>query len=159
MRSAPPSSGSWVIWDAWPRISRAQADGLWQEVAEETLRLRPPIFRYALRAVEIAGVPIAAGDAVMVCFGGAATDPARYGPDAGAFDITRGERDHLAFGYGVRTCLGAPLARMEGGVALPRLFDRLPLIKPAVPLDEIPYSRSFLTYGPQALPVHTGPAR
>ncbi len=135
----------------------AHPEQLARAQAEETLRLHPPIaaaiFRYALRPVEIAGVPIAEGEAVMVCFGGAATDPARYGPDADTFDITRGERDHLAFGYGVHTCLGAPLARMEAGVALPRLFDRLPQPAAAVPLGEIPYSRSFLTYGPQSIPV------
>ncbi|MEV0611720.1 cytochrome P450 [Nonomuraea sp. NPDC050404] len=142
------------------QLARARDGDLWPDVAEETLRLRPPIaaaiFRYALRPVEIAGVPIAAGEALMVCFGAAATDAARYGPDAGAFDITRGERDHLAFGHGVHSCLGAPLARMEAVVALPRLFGRLPLLRAAVPLEEIPYSRSFLTYGPQSIPVYTG---
>ncbi|MFD0689769.1 cytochrome P450 family protein [Actinomadura fibrosa] len=145
------------------QLARARAGGLWRDVVEETLRLRPPIaaaiFRYALRPVRIAGVPIPAGDALMVCFGGAATDPARYGPDADAFDITREEREHLAFGHGVHTCLGASLARMEADIALPRLFGRLPRMKAAVPLDEIPYSRSFLTYGPQSIPVLTGPDR
>ncbi|MCF6475694.1 cytochrome P450 [Nonomuraea sp. MG754425] len=145
------------------QLARARAGGLWQQVAEETMRLRPPIsaaiFRYALEPVEIAGVPIPAGDPVMVCFGGAATDPGRYGPAADTFDLTREPREHLAFGHGVHTCLGAPLARLEAEVALARLFDRLPGIGAAVPLGGIPYSRSFLTYGPQSIPVHLGPAR
>ncbi|MEW9553255.1 cytochrome P450 [Nonomuraea sp. NPDC050783] len=145
------------------QLALARSRDLWQEVAEETLRLRPPIaaaiFRYALEPVEIAGVPIATGEAVMVCFGGAATDPARYGPDAGTFDLGRARRDHLAFGHGVHTCLGAPLARLEADVALRRLFGGLPGLGLAVAPGEIPYSRSFLTYGPRSIPVRTASPR
>lgn len=142
------------------QLSLTIADGRWEDVIEETLRLNPPVsgsvFRYALRPVEIAGASIAEGDPVLLCIGGAATDPAQHGPDADVFDITREREAHLAFGYGVHSCLGAPLARLEARVALPALFTRLPAIKPAIPLDEIPYSPSFLTYGPLSIPVLPG---
>lgn len=139
------------------QLARARAGGLWDAVVEETLRLNPPIsgviFRYALAPVTVAGIPVAAGDALMLCIGGAATDPDAYGPDAGAFDIARGQPGHLAFGHGVHMCLGAPLARLGAGIALSRLFGSLPGIEPAIGLDEIPYTPSFLTYGPLSLPV------
>lgn len=143
------------------QLARARAGGLWSEVVEETLRLNPPIsgviFRYALEPVTIAGVAIPAGDAVMLCIGGAATDPAVHGPDADEFDIARGQQGHLAFGHGVHMCLGAPLARLGAGIALSGLFGRLPGIEAAIPLGEIPYTPSFLTYGPLSLPVRLGP--
>ncbi|MEU4674758.1 cytochrome P450 [Amycolatopsis sp. NPDC023774] len=101
----------------------------WHDVVEETLRLTPPVygslFRYALADTTVAGTPIAAGDALLLCLGGAGTDPQRHGPDAARFDLTRTQRGHLAFGHGPHFCLGAPLARLEANVALPILFDRL----------------------------------
>jgi 2-hydroxy-5-methyl-1-naphthoate 7-hydroxylase len=132
----------------------------WDNVVEETLRLKPPVystlFHYAMVPTTVAGVRIAAGEAVMLCLGGAATDPTHHGPDATHFDITRQQRGHLAFGHGAHFCLGAPLARMEGQVALAALFHRLPDLKAAIPLADIPYSPSFLTYGPRSLSVFPG---
>lgn len=139
------------------QLTRAREEGLWHNVVEETLRLNPPIsgvvFRYALEPVTIAGVAIPAGDPVLLCIGGAATDPEHYGPDAGKFDIGREQQGHLSFGHGVHMCLGAPLARLEGHVALSRLFARAPDIRSAIAFEEIPYSPSFLTYGPLSLRV------
>ncbi|MEV4314816.1 cytochrome P450 [Actinocrispum sp. NPDC049592] len=137
----------------------------WGDVVEEALRRTPPVygdmFRYALSTTDVAGVPIAAGDALLLCIGGAATDPSHHGPDAAEFDITRFDstrplNGHLAFGHGAHFCVGAPLARLEGRIALAALFTRMPALKPAVPLDDIPYSPSFLTYGPLSLPVVPG---
>ncbi|WP_204039715.1 cytochrome P450 family protein [Acrocarpospora phusangensis] len=139
------------------QLARAKAGDLWDAVAEETLRFNAPIaaalFRYPLAPVEVAGVQIPQGDPIMVCLGGAATDPEQYGPTAGAFDISREQIGHLAFGYGAHTCLGAPLARLEAYIALSRLFARFPGIEAAVPLDDIAYSPSFLSYGPLSIPV------
>lgn len=129
----------------------------WTDAVEESLRLWPPVygslFRYALAPTELAGVSIDAGDALLLCIGGAATDPAEYGPDADQFDITRGRREHLSFGHGVHFCLGAPLARLEADVALPALFHRFPGMRMAIPFADIPYTPSFLTYGPLSVPV------
>jgi cytochrome P450 len=142
------------------QLARARAAGLWENVVEETLRLNPPVsgsvFRYALEPVEVAGVSIPAGDPLLLCIGGAATDTEHHGPDADTFDITREQRGHMAFGHGVHMCLGAPLARLEANVALSKLFGRLPEMKEAVSLDDIPYSPSFLTYGPLSIPVLPG---
>ena len=143
------------------QLARAKEARLWDDVIEETLRRNPPlfgtIFRYALEATEIAGVPIAQGEAVLLGIGGAATDPRQYGPDAYAFDIGRKQSGHVSFGHGVHMCLGAPLARLEAAVALPKLFERLPEMTVAIPLDEIPHSTGFIVYGPQYIPVRVGP--
>jgi cytochrome P450 len=71
-------------------------------------------------------------------------DPARFS-DAQAFDIAREDANrHIAFGKGVHACLGAPLARLEGQVALESLFRRYPDLRLAVPKDETTWAPSFL---------------
>jgi cytochrome P450 len=139
------------------QLGIAITQNCWPNVVEEALRRTPPVygslFRYALASTEVAGVPISAGDALLLCIGGAGTDPAHHGPDADRFDITRVQNGHLALGHGPHFCLGAPLARLEGQVALAALFHRFPDMKAAVSIDEIPYSPSFLTYGPLSVPV------
>ncbi|MFE9252503.1 cytochrome P450 [Streptomyces sp. NPDC007088] len=139
------------------QLAWALAGDRWDAVVDETLRLNPPVaasvFRYALRDVRVAGVTIPAGDPVLLCLGGAATDPAHHGPGAGHFDITREQRGHLAFGHGPHFCLGAPLARLEGRTALSRLLHRFPGLTLACSPEEVPYSPSFLTYGPLSVPV------
>ncbi|MBW4721235.1 cytochrome P450 [Saccharothrix obliqua] len=129
----------------------------WDDVVDETLRWQPPVpnlpLRYAVRDVTVDGVRIAEGDAILVSFGGANRDPAKHGPNAEEFDITRPSRhDHLAFGHGVHYCLGSPLARLEATSALPALFARFPNLRLAAP-DELAPLGSFFTNGHQALPV------
>jgi cytochrome P450 len=129
----------------------------WADAIEESLRLHSPvagaIFRYALQDVNIADAGIPAGDAVYLCYSGAATDPAAYGHDATSFDIDRAHRTHLAFGHGPHFCLGAPLARLEARIALSRLFQRFPNMTLTVDPDEVPYTPSFLVNGPLSVPV------
>jgi cytochrome P450 len=64
--------------------------------------------------------------------------------------------DHLAFGYGVHHCLGAPLGRLEARVALPALFERFPGLTLAVPSDEPRRVDWFISHGHRSLPVLTG---
>ncbi|MEV0850145.1 cytochrome P450 [Streptomyces sp. NPDC049954] len=139
------------------QLASALAGDRWDAVVDETLRLNPPVaasvFRYALRDVRVAGVTIPAGDPVLLCLGGAATDPEHHGPDVDRFDIAREQRGHLAFGHGPHFCLGAPLARLEGRTALSRLFRRFPGLTLACSPEDVPYSPSFLTYGPLSVPV------
>ncbi|MFC0113553.1 cytochrome P450 family protein [Kibdelosporangium aridum] len=139
------------------QLTLAITQNRWADVVEEALRRTPPVygslFRYALADTEVAGVHVPAGDALLLCIGGGGTDPAQHGPDADQFDITRDQKGHLAFGHGAHYCLGAPLARIEGEVALSALFNRLPDMKATIPVDEIAYSPSFLTYGPLRVPV------
>jgi cytochrome P450 len=95
---------------------------------EEALRFESPIkgdFRLSRVATSVGGVDIPAGTTVMVLNGAANRDPRRFeSPDE--FQIDRANaRQHIAFGHGVHTCPGAPLARAEGCVSVERLLDRL----------------------------------
>ena len=95
---------------------------------EEMLRLETPIqgeFRLSRVATKIGGVDIPAGTTVMVHNGAANRDPRQF--DApGDFRLDRTEgRLHLGFGFGIHTCVGAPLARAEARVSLERLLDRM----------------------------------
>ncbi|GAA4232430.1 cytochrome P450 [Streptosporangium album] len=138
----------------------AIAGDRWSQVVEEALRSGASVatspFRYAVTDVTLAGVRILAGEPLLVCYGGAGTDTDRHGEGADRFDITREQTGHLAFGHGPHFCIGAPLARLEGAIALSALFSRLPDLNLAVAPAELLYSPSFMTYGPLALPVSLG---
>jgi cytochrome P450 len=110
---------------------------------EETLRWDPSVqatTRVTHEPVELAGTMLAPGTRVMLMLAAANRDPGVY-PDPGRFDIGReGGPEHLAFSSGIHYCLGAPLARLEGEVALRVLAERLPLIEPTGPLLRRPGS-------------------
>jgi cytochrome P450 len=94
---------------------------------EETLRIESPVkgdFRLSRVPTAVGGVELPAGTTVMVLQGAANRDPRRFeGPDT--FDPARkNARQHLAFGRGIHTCPGAPLARAETRVGIERLLDR-----------------------------------
>ncbi|MFD0006357.1 cytochrome P450 [Streptomyces sp. NPDC127178] len=129
----------------------------WDAVIDETLRVHPSIaslpLRFAVTDIEIGGVTIAAGDAIITTYAAAGLDPVHYGPDADSFDASRGADDHLAFGIGVHRCIGAPLARVEALTALPALFDRFPGLQLAVSAEELRQVPSFIAFGWQEIPV------
>jgi cytochrome P450 len=138
----------------------------WDDVIEETLRAEAPVaslpLRYAVEDLPLGelggpdGQVIRKGEAILAAYAAAGRDPEQHGPDAGAFDVTRAVKDHMAFGYGAHHCLGAPLGRLEARVALPALFERFPGITLAVPADELLPVDSFISHGHQTLPVLTG---
>ncbi|SBT93757.1 Cytochrome P450 [Streptomyces sp. DI166] len=132
----------------------------WEAVVDETLRVHPSIaslpLRFAVTDVEIGGVTIPAGDAIITTYAAANLDPAHYGPDADTFDAARGADDHLAFGIGVHRCIGAPLARIEALTALPALFERFPGLRLAVDAEELKQVPSFIAFGWQEIPVVLG---
>jgi cytochrome P450 len=106
---------------------RTVRDGI-PNFVEEMLRFESPVkgdFRLARVATNVGDVAIPAGATLMVCNGAANRDPRRFEqPDT--FDVARvNARQHLAFGHGVHTCPGAPLARAEARVSIERLLDRL----------------------------------
>lgn len=120
-------------------VRAAQADpALWQNVFEETVRRRPSApfaGRVTTREVEMGGVTIPAGQGIWVALASANTDPASVSCPMD-FDIKRSE-PHLAFTKGRHTCLGAPLARLQGPIGLRVLYERLPEFRmvPDQPLD------------------------
>jgi cytochrome P450 len=126
---------------------------------EEILRLEAPaqgLFRIVARDVEVGGVTLPRGARVMAHFASANRDhcvfaqPDDYEPQRA--DIGK----HLAFGKGIHFCIGAPLARLELGVALPMLLERLPGLRPGAEpgeREEIFFARGF-----RRLPVLWDPA-
>jgi len=95
---------------------------------EECLRIESPVkgdFRLARRTTELGGVEIPAGSTVMVV-NGAANRDSRHFECPAEFQVERANaRHHIAFGLGIHTCPGAPLARAEGRVTIERLLDRM----------------------------------
>ena len=112
-----------------PDLQRAlRADrSLIPNFIEETLRIESPIkgdFRLSRVPTTIGGVTLSAGTTVMVLNGAANRDPRRF-EEPDVFDASRkNARQHLAFGRGIHSCPGAPLARAETRVAIERLLDR-----------------------------------
>ncbi|HUR74306.1 MAG TPA: cytochrome P450 [Sporichthya sp.] len=105
------------------------------------------------QAVELAGVSIAPGEIVLPALFAANRDPGHVADPAG-FDVTREHQHHVAFGHGIHHCLGASMARLEGRIAFETLLRRFPGLRPAEPLDELPWQPSFLFHGLVRLPVH-----
>ncbi|MEU2062420.1 cytochrome P450 [Streptomyces sp. NPDC013455] len=121
---------------------------------EETLRWEGPVhnatYRYATEPLEIAGARIGQGEGLLVGLTAAHRDAARYA-DPDRFDIRRDTRGHLAFGHGIHYCLGAPLARLEGGIAIGTLLERAPgLALDGEPKEWLP---GLLMRGLRSLPV------
>ena len=81
--------------------------------------------RTTTEAVEIGGWEIVAGSVLTLCIGAANRDPERF-DRVDDFDISRDPNPHLAFGAGIHTCAGLNVARLEGHVAISRLFERFP---------------------------------
>ncbi|MGW4511746.1 cytochrome P450 family protein [Streptomyces sp. NPDC004393] len=136
-------------------------EAAWEDVIEEALRLEAPFanlpLRYAVEDIQVGDVTIAKGDAMIISFAAAGRDPKVHGETADRFDITRATRkDHIGFGHGVHYCLGAPLARLEAGVALPALFARFPEMAFAKPAEELLPLESFVSNGHRELPVRIG---
>jgi cytochrome P450 len=105
---------------------------------EETLRYEPPVDitgRIASRDLEVGGCPVKQTQVFTVFLRAANRDPDAFAaPDV--FDIRRKNKPHVAFGGGAHICIGAPLARLEAQVALPRLFARFPNLRLADPAAE-----------------------
>lgn len=140
-------------------LTRGGTD-MWPAVVEETLRWDAPIgnfpFRYPTEDIEVAGVTIPAGDPIMAPYSAVGRDRRQHGQNADDFDITREQARHLAFGHGMHACLGAPLARLEGTIALRELFARYPNMT----MGEVPESLtpvpSMFSNSVTSLPVRLG---
>ena len=119
------------------RAALQHDSGLWPAAVEEMLRLITPITftGVAPRAdADIQGFACPAGQPRLLFLAAANRDPATF-PDPDRFDISRTPNPHLSFSAGAHFCLGAPLARMHGEVALSTLFTRLPGLAVLAPPD------------------------
>ncbi|WP_240150644.1 MULTISPECIES: cytochrome P450 [Streptomyces] len=124
---------------------------------EELLRFHSIIRNGPRRAatadIEIDGHLIRAGEGVVVAVASANRDD-RVFADADRFDPGRpNAQHHVAFGYGIHQCLGQALARVELQVVIDTLLRRFPAMRPAVPVEEIPFRTDMSIYGCHALPV------
>ena len=99
--------------------------------------------------VEIRGVAIPRGSVVTPMQGAANRDPERW-DHPGDFDVTRPPRQHLGFGFGMHSCIGLNLARLEAQVWLDRLLDKLPEYELA---EEVDYGSNFQLRGPLAVHI------
>jgi cytochrome P450 len=117
-------------------LAKLKADpSLIAQVVEETLRYEPPVCgtgRIASRDMEVGGCPVKTSQAFTFFLRAANRDPERF-DNPHSFDVTRPRVPHVAFGGGAHICIGAPLARLEAQVALPRLFARFPNLRLADP--------------------------
>jgi cytochrome P450 len=126
------------------------------DAVEELLRFDGPLqvatFRLTTEPMEIGGVTVPAGAIVIAGLFAANRHPACTAqPDV--LDITRTDNPHLAFGHGIHHCLGAPLARLEGRIALGTLLTRFPRLRLAVPAEQLTWRPSVLMNGLTTLPV------
>ena len=99
--------------------------------------------------MEIAGVTIPAGAQVIICLAASKRD-ADCAVDSETLDLERGNSHHIAFGHGIHFCLGAPLARLEGKIAVDVLLTRLADIQITRPSALQFYDNVF---GPWSLPL------
>lgn len=123
---------------------------------EEFLRFDSPVerslTRFVTHDVELAGQPLKRGDLVIVMLSSANRDEAQFAsPDV--LDIRRKQNAHIAFGKGVHYCLGAPLARLEGEIALRVLFERIPDLTLDIPLEDLEWRDVPLFHSLARLPV------
>jgi hypothetical protein len=118
---------------------RQQPEGISQAV-EELLRFESPVqnnTRTTSEDVDLHGQTIPAGARVVLLFGAANRDPRRWeNPDV--LDITREPKRHQAFGEGIHFCLGQPLARMEGRIALETVLREMPDYTVQGPVRRLP---------------------
>jgi cytochrome P450 len=120
---------------------------------EELLRFDSPVQRTARvssEPVEVGGLTIDTGAMVVAAVGAANRDPAQF-PDPDHLDLSRRDNRHLSFGFGIHFCLGAPLARVEGQVAIGTLLRRFPRI--ALATTSPTWRESSTLRGLRALPL------
>ena len=166
------------LWDRWQRgeslkaIGRAFGNGvgmlldhpdemqrlrddpsLAPSAVDELLRYDAPVqfaMRTALEEIELAGRTIPKGAQIVLLLGAANRDPEQF-PDPDRLDLTRADNHHIAFGFGIHFCLGAPLARVEGEIAFRTLVRRFRHIELLTGTPE--YKENIVLRGPASLPV------
>lgn len=108
--------------------------------------------RIAVEDIEVGGETIRAGEGIILDVAPANWDSRQF-PNSDRLDLLREDGPHVGFGYGRHQCVGQQLARMELQIVLPTLLRRVPTLRLAVPLDELPFKHDSLAYGVYELPV------
>lgn len=136
-----------------------QKPELIKNVIEELLRFVSPVEqateRYAREDITLHGVTIPKGEMVLVVLASANRDEEQFeNPDK--LDITRENIKHVGFGQGVHYCVGAPLARLEGQIAINMLVQRLPHLRLGVAPEALRWRPTLTVRGLERLPVAVG---
>jgi len=129
------SGGLWALASTPDQLARLVADReLIPSCIEEWLRWTTPVVAFMRTATvdtELRGVPIAAGDPVLLLYAAANRDEEVFGADAGEFRVDREPNPQVALGFGPHFCIGASLARLEGRILLEEVLQRWTAIEPA----------------------------
>jgi cytochrome P450 len=130
--------------------------GIIKTAVEELLRFDGPLAtateRYTHEDVTVAGTRIPAGSLVFAVLASANRDERQFErPEM--LQLTRADNKHVAFGFGVHYCLGAPLARLEGQIAINTLLRRMPEMRLALPRRKLRWRRGLILRGLEALPL------
>lgn len=140
-------------------LAALRADpSLAQYAVEELLRYDGPAgvqARIVTQAHELRGRRLKEGDRVFLMLSAANRDPEAY-PDPDRVILRRDGPPHLAFGFGMHICLGFPLARLEGQIALPAVLGRWKRIELAVPESRLGWLNSTVFRGMTAMPLRVG---
>jgi cytochrome P450 PksS len=150
-------NGALALFQFPDQLERLRADPLLDASAvEELLRFHSPIEvsteRYAREMITIAGVTIPTGALVYGLISSANRDETQF-EDPERLDLGREKNRHLAFGQGIHYCLGAPLARLEGQLALRKLLEHRPRLRLAVPESALRWRKGLNLRGLEALPL------
>lgn len=152
------ASGALALFEYPERAQMLRSDpSLIKPAVEELLRYTSPVEfateRYPREDVEVSGTTIPRGELVLAALGSANRDE-RHFEDPDTLDLARDPNRHLAFGRGgVHHCLGAPLARMEGQIAINALLRRFPEARPAVAPESLRWRRGLFLRGLEELPL------
>ncbi|AZK47583.1 cytochrome P450 family protein [Paenibacillus lentus] len=124
---------------------------------EEMLRYNGPVefstSRWVKEDLEFKGISMSRGDLVIVSLSSANRDPEQFS-DPDLFDITREKSPHLAFGKGIHLCLGAPLARLEGEIAINSLLKRYPDVRLKGDTSELEWRPGMIVRGVKEIPLY-----
>ncbi|CAN5664210.1 cytochrome P450 [soil metagenome] len=152
------ASGTLALVEHPEQLERLERDpSLIKPAVEELLRYTSPVEiateRYARQDLEVSGTEVPRGELVLAVLGSANRDE-QYFENPDVLDLARDPNRHLAFGRGgVHHCLGAPLARMEGQIAINALVQRFPGIRLAVSPESLRWRRGLFLRGLERLPL------
>lgn len=151
-------NGALALLRAPDQVERLRDDArLWPAAVEELLRFDGPVetstSRWVRADTEFGGRFMRRGDLMRPVIASANRDATQFErPDA--LDIGRTDNRHLAFGLGAHYCLGAPLARLEGSIALETLFSKLSDVRLAIPQADLAWRSGVLFRGLRRLPIN-----